>query len=135
MKQCLRLLLPVILVAGLALAVRITYNLTVAAAYVPRFDARSYEQIALHLLQEGCFCKHPFVPTVYRAPLWPAIIACIHTLFGPQKLPIRLLLSLVGTGTCLLVFSFIRDLYRRRLGLLAGLWPMSRCLPWALYLR
>src|SRR5579875_191764 len=111
MKQRLRLLLPVILVAGLALAVRITYNLTVAAAYVPRFDAHSYEQIALHLLQERCFCKHPFVPTVYRTPLWLAIISCIYALFGPQKLPIRLLLALVVTA-----------LYRRRrLGLLAGL--------------
>ncbi|MBX5449960.1 ArnT family glycosyltransferase [Thermogemmatispora sp.] len=121
MKKRLHLLLPVIVVASLALAVRITYNLTVAAAYIPLFDAHSYEQIALHLLQEHCFCEHPFVPTVYRAPLWPAIIACIYAVFGQQNLPVRLFLSLVGTGTCLLIFYFIRDLYGKRLGLLAAI--------------
>ncbi|WP_052888143.1 ArnT family glycosyltransferase [Thermogemmatispora carboxidivorans] len=114
-------LFPVLVVGGLALTVRVIYNLTVAAAYVPLFDARSYEQIALHLLQEHCFCEHPFVPTVYRAPLWPALIACIYAVFGQHNLLVRFFLSLVGAGTCLLLFYFVRDLYGKRMGLLAGL--------------
>jgi 4-amino-4-deoxy-L-arabinose transferase-like glycosyltransferase len=116
-----RSLLPVVLVVCVALAVRMTYNLTVASAYTPRFDARSYESIALHILSEHCFCEHPYAPTLDRAPLWPGIIALLYALLGPHSEYVRLFLSLVGTGTCLLIFLFARDLLGPGWAILAGL--------------
>ena len=105
----------------LALAVRLLYNLTVARAYVAVYDAAQYERIALHLLSEHCFCDHSYIPTIERGPVWPAVIAAVYFLFGPQNQYVRFLLSFVGSGTCLLLYYFARDLFQtKRAGLLAG---------------
>mgnify|MGYP001191870790 CR=1 FL=1 len=105
----------------LALAVRLIYNLTVARGYVAVYDAGQYERIAQHLLNEHCFCDYNYLPTIERGPIWPAIIASVYFLFGPQNLYARLLLSLIGSGTCLILYYFGKDLFKsKRYGLLAG---------------
>lgn len=116
-----RSLLPAALVAGAALGVRILYNTTVAQAYSPGYDSAQYQQIGLHLIDEHCFCLHPFITTAYRPPLWPWLIAGLSLLFGRADIYDRLLLCSLGTGTCLLIFLFARDLFGTRPGLLAGL--------------
>ena len=87
----------------LALLVRLTYNLTVGQGYMASYDAQVYEKIALHILQERCFCLTPYMPTTGRAPLWPATIATIYALFGAQNFSVRLFLCAIGAGTCVLV--------------------------------
>jgi 4-amino-4-deoxy-L-arabinose transferase-like glycosyltransferase len=113
--------LPVALVAGVALCVRILYNMTVAQAYVPAYDSAQYQQIGLHLIDEHCFCLHPFITTAYRPPLWPMLIAAISLLVGRADLYDRLFLCGLGAGTCLLLFLLACDLFGRRSGLVAGL--------------
>jgi 4-amino-4-deoxy-L-arabinose transferase-like glycosyltransferase len=113
-------ILPVIGIFCLALTVRIIYNNTVAYHYYPLHDSASYQAIAFHLLKEHCFCLEAYVPTVYRAPLWPFSIAGLSLIFGPSDYYARLFLSLVGSGTCVLVYLFARDLFSWRIGVLAG---------------
>ncbi len=105
----------------LALAVRVAYNITVARDYTPLHDSLSYQNIGIDLLTEGCYCAYPHIPTVYRAPFWPAILALIYGLPGPHSAMARFFLAFVGSGTCLLIYYFARDLFGARLGLLAGL--------------
>lgn len=64
--HCTRLFLPTALVTGVALGIRILYNITVAQAYSPRYDSAQYQQIAFNLIDEHCFCLHPFIITAYR---------------------------------------------------------------------
>ena len=112
--------LPAIGFFLLALLVRVVYNNTVAHNYYPLHDSLFYQTIGLHLLKEHCFCLHPSISTVYRAPLWPFIIAGISVIFGPSDYFARLFLCLVGSGTCVLIYLFARDLFGRRIGVLAG---------------
>lgn len=105
----------------LALIVRILYNLTVARDYYPLSDSLNYQHIGLNLLTEHCFCQISHVTTVYRAPLWPWLIAGISLLAGRADLYDRLFLSLLGAATCVLLYAFARDLFTRRVGLIAGL--------------
>lgn len=113
--------LPTISVFLLALLVRIGYNETVAAGYFPLHDSLTYQTIAFNLLQEHCYCQLPHLPTVDRAPLWPFVIAAIYGLLAPHDHLVRLFLCVVGSGTCLLIYFFAKDLFGARVGLLAGL--------------
>ena len=113
-------ILPAIGIFCLALIVRIIYNNTVAYHYYPLHDSAFYQGIAFHVLNEHCFCLEAYVPTVDRAPLWPLIIAGISVIFGPNDYFARIFLSLVGSGTCVLVYFFARDLFSWRIGVVAG---------------
>ncbi len=112
--------LPAIGIFCLALLVRVIYNNTVAHDYYPLHDSFFYQEAGLHLLNEHCFCVDPHTPTVERAPLWPFIIAGLSIIFGPSDYFARLFLCLVGSGTCVLIYLFARDLFGRRIGVLAG---------------
>ena len=114
-------MLPAIGIFCFALIVRVIYNNTVAYHYYPLHDSAFYQGIAFHLLKEHCFCLEQYVPTVDRAPLWPFTIAGISLIFGPSDYFARLFLSLVGSGTCVLVYFFARDLFGWRIGALAGI--------------
>lgn len=116
----LRSYLPAISIFCLALMVRLVYNLTVALHYTPQRDSLSYYMLGVHIVTEHCFCVQPYMETAYRAPLWPAIIAGIVGLLGQHPALPRYFLCLVGSGTCVLVYVFARDLFGWRVGLLAG---------------
>src|SRR5712691_8524876 len=101
---------PALGIFCLAFMVRVVYNLTVANHYVAGYDSQAYESIALHIINEHCFCKDPFIPTIGRAPLWPGIIAAIYTMTGYHNFYVRLFLCFIGSGTCVLVYMLVRDL-------------------------
>jgi 4-amino-4-deoxy-L-arabinose transferase-like glycosyltransferase len=107
---------------GLALTIRVTYNLTVARAYVPAHDAVAYVSLAQHLLTWHCYClSAPAHPTTIRPPLFPIVLAAVSAVTGPSALNARLALSVVGALTCVLAAGIARDLFGGRAGLLAGL--------------
>jgi 4-amino-4-deoxy-L-arabinose transferase-like glycosyltransferase len=113
--------LPVIGIFGLALIVRVAYNIIGAQNYFPLHDSETYQSIAFNLLQEHCYCLLPHLPTVDRAPLWPAIIAAIYGALGAHDRTVRLFLSVVGSCTCVLTYLFAKDLFHKRIGIFAGL--------------
>ena len=113
--------LPAAAIFCLALLVRLIYNNTVAHNYYPLHDSLFYQTIGLNLLREHCFCLEPHISTVYRAPLWPFIIAGISVIFGPSDYFARIFLSIIGSGTCVLIYLFARDLFGRRIGIVAGI--------------
>lgn len=122
--QCMKRVrewLPAIGVFCLALLVRVVYNDTVAYHYYPLHDSLFYQTIGLNLLREHCYCLQPHISTVYRAPLWPFIIAGISVIFGPSDYFARIFLSIIGSGTCVLIYLFARDLFSRRIGIVAGI--------------
>ena len=112
---------PLIVVFCVALTIRVAYNFTVAAGYFPLHDSLTYQDIAFHLVQEHCYCLYSHLPTVDRAPLWPFVIGVIDRLIGPQDILVRLVLCLVGSGTCALLYLFARDLFGERIGIFAGI--------------
>lgn len=104
----------------LAFAVRLVYNLTAASPYKPTFDAALYDHIARNLLNRHCFCLFGSHLTVSRAPLWPWIISLIYSLAGQHDFYARLFLCVLGSGTCLIVYRFARDLFGQRAAAVAG---------------
>lgn len=113
--------LPALGIFCLALLVRVIYNNTVAFQYYPLHDSLTYQLLARNLLAEHCFCVNPYISTVYRAPLWSFLMAGVSLLFGPGDYAARIALSVIGSGTCVLVYLFARDLFGWRIGVLAGI--------------
>jgi hypothetical protein len=101
---------PVAGTFAVAAALRLLYNVTAARGYVPKYDAALYHILALHLVQQHCFCLYTFHPTVSRAPLWPLLMAPLYALTGPNPLGPRLLL-------CRLVYGAAGVLLSRSLSL------------------
>ncbi len=116
--------LPAISIFCIALLVRIVYNLTVARDYYPLHDSLGYQIIAFNVLDNHCFCLSPHntvVSTVTRVPLWPLVISAVSLIAGRASIFPRLFLSGADAGTCVLIYLFARDLFNKRLGLVAGL--------------
>ncbi len=113
--------MPAAAIFCLALFVRVVYNVTAGRGYTPTYDSHTYQQLALNILHYHCFCQAPGVPMVGREPFWPAVIAVIYDMLSPRNIYVRLFLSVVGSGTCVLVYLFARDLFGRRIALVAGI--------------
>ena len=111
---------PAISVFFVALLIRGIYNEAAAIGYYPLHDSLIYQTIAVNILQEHCFCNLPYLPTVDRAPLWPAVIAAIYSVIGIHDHVVRIFLCFVGSGTCLLIYYFAKDLFGIRIGVIAG---------------
>ncbi len=107
-------------VFALALVVRLVYNLTAARSYQPTYDAALYDFIARNLLNRHCYCLFSSHLTVARAPLWPWIMSLIYSLAGQNDFYARLFLCVLGSGTCLIVYRFARDLFGQRAAAVAG---------------
>jgi 4-amino-4-deoxy-L-arabinose transferase-like glycosyltransferase len=129
--QRFKAFLPPFSIFCLALFVRVMYNVTVARGYYPLYDSLAYQSIGFNVLDEHCFCLHPFVTTVYRAPLWPWLIAGISLVVGRDSFYDRFFLCCIGSGTCVLIYLFARDLFGKRIGLVAG---VISCIYPALYM-
>ena len=97
-----------------ALIVRIVYNLTVAKGYIPEYDAREYNSIGLSFLQTNCYC------TTNRAPLWPYIISFIYFIMGYDTIYPRLFFSFLGSGTCVIIYFLVKDLFDKKCALIIG---------------
>jgi 4-amino-4-deoxy-L-arabinose transferase-like glycosyltransferase len=59
-------------------------------------------------------------PTIRRAPLYPAMIALIYTVFGIKPVAIYLAQCFIAAGTCLLVFEIGRKVFSTRTGTIAA---------------
>src|SRR2546421_12491569 len=115
-----RTYLPIISIFGLALLIRIGYNLTVARHYIPEFDAELYNNLAKHLVTDHCFCYAPNGHVTNRAPLWPFIMSVIYFITGPKNFYARLFFSFLGSATCVLVYLFAKDMFGKRIALITG---------------
>ena len=111
---------PVIIIFCFALLIRIIYNVTVARDYTPIFDAALYNNIARNIVDEHCFCIYSYHPTVSRPPLWPFIIAIIYFFVGKHEFFARLFFCFLGSGTCVLIYIFAKDLFGKRIAVFTG---------------
>ena len=104
--------LPAIAIFCLALFVRVLYNNTVAQHYYPLHDSLFYQTIGFNMIKEHCFCLHPTSRRCIALRSGPFIMAGLSLIFRPQRLfRTPLPVFLIGSGTCVLLYLFARDLF------------------------
>ena len=84
-------------------------------------DAAGYWDLARHLSRGEDFAIYDPPRYVERMPGFPLFLAGGMKLFGERPLPIRLMLALVGTTACGLVYLLGRELVDHSTGLMACL--------------
>lgn len=110
---------------GLVLALALGLRLAVVGwlAGMPLFvaDERDYDALATHLATFGEYAYERGVPTSLRPPLYPALLAGVYRLAGPQSHSlVRLIQALLGTLTAGLVWQLGRRLFDFRTALVAA---------------
>jgi 4-amino-4-deoxy-L-arabinose transferase-like glycosyltransferase len=110
-----------LLVLALALVLRLAVVGWLAGMPLFVADERDYDALATHLAATGQYAYQPGVPTSLRPPLYPALVAGVYRLAGPQSHTlVRLVQALLGTLTVALVWQLGRRLYDERTGLVAA---------------
>lgn len=110
-----------IIVFVLSTLVRFVYNITIAHSYQPTFDGALYDIIARNIVSHHCFCLYSNYQAVSRPPFWPFVMSAIYYFFGENEFYVRLFYCFLGSGTCVVIYFFARDLFGRRIGLYSGM--------------
>ncbi len=102
-----------------ALAVRLAYlTVIVGLNSPPTYDGIGYDMLAVHLLEAETYgVEHP---TAFRPPGYPIFLAGVYLLFGHSYPAVRLIQAWLDAVTCLLVYAIGKELFSRRVGLLAA---------------
>ena len=80
-------------------------------------DAQSYHAWGLEILAGDWAGSEIF----YQAPLYPYFLGAVYALFGSDPLAVRLVQSVLGAASCVLLAVAAGRLFSRPAGLLAGL--------------
>src|SRR5438132_14323576 len=105
--KSLRGFLPAAGVFGLALLIRIIYNVTVGKHYLVEYDAHYYYDLAVGMIKYHCYCSVANTPSITRAPLWPYIMYSIFSVLDTtQHIYDSLFLSVLDSRT-LVIFSLL----------------------------
>ena len=67
-------------------------------------DAWEYDQIAVHILENGHFAIYEGVPTSHRAPLYPIFLSAVYLVFGHSHQAARVAQAFLSTAVCLFAY-------------------------------
>lgn len=112
------------LIAILAIALVLRVALVAVNEITPAFDAADYQRIAVVLSETGAYppttYAEPGSPSAFRPPAYPYALAATKVVAGEGFTAGRLLGALLGTLSVLLVFLIARELWSRRIALVAA---------------
>ncbi len=111
MKPNLKTLFLIIVIC---LAIRVCYVITLEDRfYFP--DSVRYDRIASELIQGEGFSSS------FTAPLYPVFLSWVYTLFGHSLLTVRIIHSIIGTASVLIMYLLGREMFSEKAGLTAAL--------------
>ncbi|MFQ5807047.1 MAG: tetratricopeptide repeat protein, partial [Phycisphaerae bacterium] len=103
----------------LALGLRLTYVMQLRSSPLfehPQMDELYHDQWAQAIASGATFIEGPY----FRAPLYPAFLAAVYTVFGQGYLAPRAVQALLGSLSCGLLFLIGRHAFGRAVGAVAG---------------
>jgi hypothetical protein len=84
-------------------------------------DDVEFNRLALHVARGDGYADDRGVPTSFRAPCWPLLLAVFYAAFGPSYPLVYLLLCGLGALACVLTYALARELLAEGLARLAGI--------------
>jgi tetratricopeptide (TPR) repeat protein len=85
--------------------------------YFPIMDALYHHEWAASIVEGSWLGKDSF----FRAPLYPYFLASLYKIYGINLLVPRIVQSIFGAGSCVLISKIGTRLFKKRVGILAGL--------------
>ena len=101
------------LILVISIIIRIGYVMVLEGElYFP--DSVRYDRIALELLTGNGFSS------ASTAPLYPIFLSFIYRFFGHSFLMVRIIQSVVGSASILMIYLIAREIFSEKAGLIAG---------------
>jgi 4-amino-4-deoxy-L-arabinose transferase-like glycosyltransferase len=111
---------PAFRVFLLAFLIRLTLVLLVPDLIPePEDKLQRYDPIALSLVEGKGFSLGD-KPSAVAGPIYPAFLSVIYLLFGYSRTVLRVFLSLIDAGNCLLVYAIAKNFFGGRIPILAA---------------
>ncbi len=110
----------VLIIVALAVVVRVAYMAEVAdhpLMTTTTGDPKVYDLRALEIASGKWLADDVFF---HSSPVYPYILGITYRLFGHSYAAVRVIQSLFGIGSCLLIFSLARRLFGEREAIIAG---------------
>lgn len=108
--------LPLLMIVMVATGLRIGLALTHPPEPIWP-DGNRYNKIAAHVLSEGEYPAHES----RSAPLHPLMLALVYGVFGFHGMTARVVTSIFGATTCLVLYGLGKRLFSREAGLVAAM--------------
>ncbi len=103
----------------LASFLRISYAFYLKGNIPVGSDVR-YDLLALNIWKYGEYAFQPGIPTAYLTPLYPLFLSGVYFLFGHSYLAVRIIQSLIGSLTCLVIYFIGKKTVGKRVGAIAA---------------
>lgn len=117
-----------LLIFLLALVLRLLFNIFIVGLDTPPInDATQYDAIGYNLSKGNGFMLDEPMPgissktTSYRAPLLPFLLAGIYVIFGHSYPAAKIMLSILGAFTCIVIYFIGKHTFDRKVGFLSAL--------------
>jgi len=112
-----------VLIVAAAFLVRILFNVYVVGTQQVGLelfpDGKDYDALSLSLATGTGFAIHG-VPNTFRPPGYPFFLAALYMIFGHSYVAVKIVQSLLGALTCLMIFLIGQQLFSRRVGVIAA---------------
>ena len=104
-----------------ALIIRIIFITLFSEVEYPNFQ---YDTIGWNLVQGNGYSMDidpPYSPSAYRPPVYPFFLATIYKLFGHNYFAVKVMQSIVGALTCVLIYLISIEVFSRKVGIISAL--------------
>ena len=87
---------------------------------IPVSDAAGYDVLGLNILKYGEYAFQPGIPTAHRTPIYPLFLSGVYFLFGHSYLAVRIIQSLIGGLTCIIIYFIGKKTVNKNVGFIAA---------------
>lgn len=83
-------------------------------------DEKTYDKIAMSILNRHEFAIEQGQPTAYITPLYPVFLSLVYRVSGHSYLSVKVFQALLGALLCLIVYRIAKETFGQRVALLAS---------------
>jgi len=88
---------------------------------LPIDDAKGFDILGLNILRYGQYAFEPGVPTALKTPLYPLFLSAIYSVFGHSYLAVRIIQSIIGSLSCVVVYFIGKKISDKNLGYVSAI--------------
>lgn len=87
---------------------------------IPVSDAVGYDVLGLNILKYGEYAFQLGTPTAWRTPIYPLFLSGVYFLFGHSYLAVRIIQSIIGGLTCIVIYFIGKRTVNKNVGFIAA---------------
>lgn len=110
---------PIVIIFFIALVIRLAY--AVKSNEMPSADAVRYDALGLSLAQGKGYVDLNGKPCSFYPPFYPAFLSVVYLIFGHNYLAVRIIQSIIGSFSCVLIWLIAKTLINNKAGIIAGM--------------